>query len=145
MGFHGGHIQGFENLKNRINGGIIEIAPMICPPSGRDGRGSAHHADMVALRHAHRAARIGNGNGDAKMGECLHKGTHWRAAAMVHHGTRPIQNHSLDLLRHGFASISANTSSARPNPVLAPVPEVTETSRTPGMGASKNASSGPEG
>lgn len=40
---------------------------------------------------------------------------------------------------------SNNTSCARPKPVLAPVPEVTETRRTPGSGASKKASSAPEG
>ena len=100
---------------------------------------------MITLGHAHWAACIGNGDLHAEMRKGLYKGAHGRTAAVIHHSPGPIQDHGLDLLCHGFTSISANTSSAMPNPVLAPVPEVTETRRTPGIGVSMKASSGPEG
>jgi len=100
---------------------------------------------MIALGHAHRPARIGNGNGDAEAREGLDEGTHRSARTMVEHGARPVEDDGLDLPVHGLASRSANTSSASPKAVLAPVPEVTETRRTPGATRSMKASSGPDG
>ena len=108
--------------------------------------------DMVALGHAHRPARIGDAHRHAEMGEGAHEGTHRRTAAVVHHGAGPIQNQGLE---HHAASIAwegagapsrlATVSSPIANAVLAPVPEVTITSRTPSATVSVNAVSGPEG
>ena len=145
MRFHGSDVHGLKNLEDRVNGGIIKIPAMACAPGCGNTGGRANQANMIPLGHAHGAARIGNGDFYAKMRKGLHKGAHGRAATMIHHSPGPIQDHGLDFLCHEFASISASTSSAMPKPVLAPVPEVTETRRTPGIGVSKKASSGPEG
>ncbi len=85
---------------------------------------------MIALGAAHVGARLGFGDRHAGLLEQAQQRDDRRAAAMIDHRPRPIEDDGLDRDRHAAAPAvwsmrSAITSSASAKPVEAPVPLVT--------------------
>ena len=90
---------------------------------------------MRPLGHAHRPARLVDGDLDAELGEHLDEDAHRRQRAMVDDGAGPVEDDGLQMAeRRSCLSFSRkgrrSTSSAMAKEVLAPVPLVIMTRRT---------------
>ena len=119
---------------------------MLLAPGGGDPRQGHQGRDVRPLGHAHRPARLVDGDLDAEAGERLDEHAHRRQRAMVDHGAGPVEDDGLQVRKRvvHVAQLSAirssMTSSAMAKEVLAPVPLVITTSRTASAGRSTSIS-----
>ncbi len=103
VGANLGNLHRHEALVDGVDIGVVRRSTEFFLPIRLDDRVGKQGLNMVALGQAHRAAGLGQGDGDAKGGEGIDKDLGGGEGAEIDEGAGPIENDGIEAVRHGVS------------------------------------------